>query len=127
MLKSLHLKYPLKIQHLRTGGISGFIPAKQEPVPGNVLVTDKLDKNAEEVLEEGGSVLLLTYGKVGKENGAQVAIGFSQFSGILHGQIISRLIHLEYYVIRRILFSMIFRQNITATGNGGIRFHIPRQ
>ena len=28
-------------------------------------------------LKKGGSVLLLTYGKVGKEKGAQVAIGFS--------------------------------------------------
>jgi hypothetical protein len=43
----------------------------------NVLVTDRLDKNAEEALKNGGSVLLLTYGKVGKDKGAQVAIGFS--------------------------------------------------
>ncbi len=43
----------------------------------NVLVTDKLDKNAEETLRKGGSVLLLTYGNVGKDKGAQVAIGFS--------------------------------------------------
>jgi hypothetical protein len=42
-----------------------------------VLVTDKLDVNAENKLKNGGSVLLLTYGKVGKEKGAQVAIGFS--------------------------------------------------
>ena len=33
---------------------------------GNVLVTDKLDKKAEETLRRGGSVLLLTYGKVVK-------------------------------------------------------------
>ena len=52
-------------------------PLKQEPAPGNVLVTDNLDKQAEEVLRNGGSVLLLTYGRVGKENGGQVAIGFS--------------------------------------------------
>ena len=52
-------------------------PSGQKPVTGNVLVTDKLDRTAEEALRNGGSVLLLAYGKVGKENGSQVAIGFS--------------------------------------------------
>lgn len=52
-------------------------PVRQEVNPGNVLVTDKMDYKAEETLRKGGSVLLLTYGKVGKEKGAQVAIGFS--------------------------------------------------
>jgi hypothetical protein len=52
-------------------------PAKQEIINGNGLITDKLDKNAEATLKKGGSVLLLTYGKVGKNKGAQVAIGFS--------------------------------------------------
>jgi hypothetical protein len=46
-------------------------------VTGNVLVTDRLDKNSETILKKGGSVLLLTYGHVGKKNGANVAIGFS--------------------------------------------------
>ncbi len=44
---------------------------------GNVLITDKLDKNCDETLRQGGSILLLTFGKVAKEKGAQVAIGFS--------------------------------------------------
>jgi hypothetical protein len=44
---------------------------------GNVMITDKLDKNCVETLNEGGSVLLMTYGKVAKDKGAQVAIGFS--------------------------------------------------
>ena len=52
-------------------------PAIEEVKNGKVLVTDKLDVNAENKLKNGGSVLLLTYGKVGKEKGAQVAIGFS--------------------------------------------------
>jgi len=52
-------------------------PAKQEMKNGNILITDKLDKNAESKLKNGGSVLLLVYGKVGKEKGARVAIGFS--------------------------------------------------
>jgi len=52
-------------------------PSKQEADPGNVFVTDRLDKKAEELLSKGGSVLLLTYGRIGKENGARVAIGFS--------------------------------------------------
>ena len=52
-------------------------PAKKDVINGNVLITDKLDVNAESILKKGGSVLLLIYGKVGKEKGAQVAIGFS--------------------------------------------------
>jgi hypothetical protein len=52
-------------------------PEKQEIIQGDVLITDKLDKTAEARLKQGGSVLLLTYGKVGKEKGAKVAIGFS--------------------------------------------------
>jgi hypothetical protein len=52
-------------------------PAKLETDPGDVLVTCNLDSKAEKVLKDGGSVLLLTYGKVGKTKGAEVAIGFS--------------------------------------------------
>jgi hypothetical protein len=52
-------------------------PAKQEANAGRVLITDKLDKNAERILSKGGSVLLLNFGKVRKEKGANVAIGFS--------------------------------------------------
>jgi hypothetical protein len=52
-------------------------PAVQEEHNGNVLITDKLDKKAEDALKQGGSVLFLTFGNVGKEKGAQVAIGFS--------------------------------------------------
>jgi hypothetical protein len=52
-------------------------PAKQELTIGKVLISEKLDKNTEDVLRKGGSVLLLTYGRIGKENGARVAIGFS--------------------------------------------------
>jgi hypothetical protein len=52
-------------------------PEAGEPDPGKVLITDKLDKYAEGILSKGGSVLLLSYGKVGKTKGAQVAIGFS--------------------------------------------------
>ncbi len=44
---------------------------------GNVMVTDNLGKDAVTNLEKGGRVLLLTYGKVGKDKGAQVAVGFS--------------------------------------------------
>jgi hypothetical protein len=52
-------------------------PASKESDSRNVMVTDNLDRNAETVLKNGGSVLLLGYGNVGKEKGAQVAIGFS--------------------------------------------------
>jgi len=52
-------------------------PSQNQIDDGNVLVTDKLDDNAEKTLKKGGSVLLLAYGKVVKDKGAQVAIGFS--------------------------------------------------
>jgi len=52
-------------------------PSQNEIDNAIVLVTDKLDKNAEETLRKGGSVLLLTHSNVGKNKGAQVAIGFS--------------------------------------------------
>jgi hypothetical protein len=52
-------------------------PSQNEIDKGNVLITDKLDKNSVETLRKGGSVLLLTYGNVAKDKGAQVAIGFS--------------------------------------------------
>jgi len=44
---------------------------------GKVMVTDKIDREAESVLKKGGAVLLLTYGKVAESEGANVAIGFS--------------------------------------------------
>jgi hypothetical protein len=52
-------------------------PSDQVIKYGNVLVTYRLDRNAETVLKNGGSVLLLTYGRVGVNSGAKVAIGFS--------------------------------------------------
>ena len=52
-------------------------PAKQDINSANVFITDKIDQKTEDVLKKGGSVMLLTFGKVGKDKGAQVAIGFS--------------------------------------------------
>ena len=52
-------------------------PSAGDAGPGSVYITDKIDRKAEEVLETGGSVLLLTYGNVREDKGAKVAIGFS--------------------------------------------------
>ena len=52
-------------------------PAKQEINQGAVLMTDRLDARAIDVLKKGGSVLYQVFGKVGKDKGAEVAIGFS--------------------------------------------------
>ena len=52
-------------------------PANQAAEKANVFITEKLDKTTESVLRKGGSVLLLNFGKIGKEKGAGVAIGFS--------------------------------------------------
>jgi hypothetical protein len=52
-------------------------PADTEPNRGEVYVTRELDGKAESILEDGGSVLLLAYGKIREEKGARVKIGFS--------------------------------------------------
>jgi hypothetical protein len=52
-------------------------PAAQDVKKGEVLVTDKLDNEAELTLKKGGSVLLLNFGNIGKDKGAKVKIGFS--------------------------------------------------
>ncbi len=52
-------------------------PVTQKAEEGNVVVTDRLDNNSINILRNGGSVLLLNYGKVSNEKGAKVAIGFS--------------------------------------------------
>lgn len=47
-------------------------------VPGEQLyVTDQLDARTKDILEHGGSVLLLTYGKVPDDKGGDIAVGFS--------------------------------------------------
>jgi len=43
----------------------------------HVLITDNLDSESVKILKEGGSVLLLNYGKIGNDGGSKVAIGFS--------------------------------------------------
>ena len=52
-------------------------PGAMVPQSGEVLITKKLDQKARKMLEEGGSVLLLTYGQVNQDHGAEVGIGFS--------------------------------------------------
>jgi len=52
-------------------------PAEGQINPGNIYITQKLDRSAEDILKKGGSVLFLPYGSIGKTKGAQVAIGFS--------------------------------------------------
>jgi hypothetical protein len=52
-------------------------PSGQEVKSGKVCVMDKLDENAYRILKNGGSLLLLTYGKVASGKGAEVAVGFS--------------------------------------------------
>jgi hypothetical protein len=52
-------------------------PENQEANNGNILVTNRFDKNVELVLKKGGSVMLLNYGKIKEDKGAKVAIGFS--------------------------------------------------
>ncbi len=52
-------------------------PEIRENNQGSVYITDRLDGTAEKTLKNGGSVLLLAYGKVARTKGAQVAIGFS--------------------------------------------------
>lgn len=75
--QKLNLEVSILKTHFKNNWDIWVYPEKQEPVSGSVLITDKLDNKAEAILKNGGSVLLLNYGKIGKEKGAQVAIGFS--------------------------------------------------
>jgi len=52
-------------------------PSEIKADSGNVYITDRVDYRTEEVLKQGGKVLLLTYGKVAKDKGADIAVGFS--------------------------------------------------
>jgi hypothetical protein len=52
-------------------------PSEIKPEPGKVYITDNLDYKSEKILRDGGSVLYLPYGKIGKKSGSEVAIGFS--------------------------------------------------
>ena len=75
--QKLTLEVSILKTHFKNNWDIWVYPEKQEPVSGNVFITDKLDNKAEAILKNGGSVLLLNYGKIGKERGAQIAIGFS--------------------------------------------------
>jgi hypothetical protein len=52
-------------------------PASLKPRKDKVLITDKLDRKARNILDKGGSVLLLAYGQINRDFGAEVEIGFS--------------------------------------------------
>jgi hypothetical protein len=52
-------------------------PSDIKTDPGEVHITDRLDMEAEGILENGGSVLLFGHGKVREDKGARVEIGFS--------------------------------------------------
>ncbi len=52
-------------------------PSDIQPDQGEVHITDRLDLKAMNILENGGSVLLLGHGKVSVDKGARVEIGFS--------------------------------------------------
>jgi len=73
------LKFEVSVNgtHFRNQWDIWVYPATGAVDPGKVLITEKLDKSAEEILKQGGSVLLLTHGEVASKKGAQVAIGFS--------------------------------------------------
>jgi len=75
--QKLTLEVSVKNTQFKNSWDFWIYPAKNKIKTGDVLITEKLGKNAEDVLKKGGSVLLLTYGSVGKEKGAQIAIGFS--------------------------------------------------
>lgn len=52
-------------------------PAVKKPVEKQPYITTRLDKTAQEKLDNGESVLLLTYGTVPPEKGGNIAVGFS--------------------------------------------------
>ena len=82
-LENVHkpVKMTLEVQVLNTEFRNKWdlwvYPAEEDIDTGRVFITDQLDGTAEAALGKGKPVLLLTYGHVGKNHGAQVAIGFS--------------------------------------------------
>ena len=52
-------------------------PSAIKPDKREVHITDRLDMETKGILENGGSVLLLGYGKIREDKGARVEIGFS--------------------------------------------------
>lgn len=52
-------------------------PATKKTVDNLPYITTRLDKAAQDKLDAGGSVLLLTYGTVPPERGGDIAVGFS--------------------------------------------------
>lgn len=52
-------------------------PAETVADTGDVYITGRLDEKARNILGKGGRVLLLTYGKMAKGKGDEVAVGFS--------------------------------------------------
>jgi hypothetical protein len=52
-------------------------PEEVRTDPGKVYLTEKLDAATESILNAGGSVLYLPYGKIAEGRGKEVAIGFS--------------------------------------------------
>ena len=75
--QKLTLEVLLKNTQFRNKWDFWVYPEEKEADAGKVFITDKFDRKTEEILNKGGSVLLLSCGKVGKTKGAQVAIGFS--------------------------------------------------
>jgi len=74
-------KYSLEVSVQGTEFVNSWdfwvYPENPEPDPGEVWITQHLDKKALKKLSRGGSVLLLSHGQVNKSHGAEVAIGFS--------------------------------------------------
>lgn len=52
-------------------------PSEKKTVAKMPYITDTLDGKTMEILDNGESVLLLTYGKVSPEKGSDIAVGFS--------------------------------------------------
>lgn len=52
-------------------------PDKENKPVNLPYITDRLDSKAKKILEAGGSVLFMSYGKVPEKNGGDVKVGFS--------------------------------------------------
>ncbi len=74
-------KLTLEVQAERRGIANSWefwvYPSDIQPLPGEVYITETMDSKAKDILEKGGSVLLLGYGKIKEDKGARVEIGFS--------------------------------------------------
>ncbi len=75
--QKLYFEAKIEGTAIKNGWEFWVYPAPKDYEQGGIYITDRPDSKTEKILNEGGSVLLMPYGKIGRSKGAQIAMGFS--------------------------------------------------